>query len=260
MGTYIYDQAWSDEKQRLDALSALYDEGTIRHLERLGVSPGSVWAEVGAGSGTIATWLANQVGADGRLVVTDVDTRFIEEAPAHHVEVRTHDISVDELEQEAFDGVHIRAVLEHLPERHTALKHIMAALRPGGWLLAEDVVFPAPYSHPDLPVLAKVVEGFALGFRAAGADPCYGLQLPGALIDVGFFEIGCEGRAPVVFSGSDNAAYYALSLEHLRDKLASAGLLSKEDAEEALRVLREPGHTMLAPTMIATWGRKAPSA
>ncbi|HZM84459.1 MAG TPA: class I SAM-dependent methyltransferase [Candidatus Limnocylindrales bacterium] len=39
----------------------------------------------------------------------------------------------------AFDVIHARAVLTHLPERDEVLARLVAALRPGGWLLIEDV-------------------------------------------------------------------------------------------------------------------------
>jgi hypothetical protein len=47
---------------RFAALAAIYDPQTIRHLETLGVACGWRCLEVGAGSGTIAKWLADRVG------------------------------------------------------------------------------------------------------------------------------------------------------------------------------------------------------
>jgi trans-aconitate methyltransferase len=37
-----------------------------------------------------------------------------------------------------FDLVHARLVLVHVPDRARALATMVAALRPGGWLLVED--------------------------------------------------------------------------------------------------------------------------
>lgn len=171
MSDYIYSAEWAEEKRRLDALAALYDGGTFAHLSRIGVAVGSRWLEVGAGSGTVATWLADQVGPAGQVVAVDIDTRFVEPLSSDRLEVRTHDVVAEELESDAFDGVHARAVLEHVPDRAMAIEHMVRALRPGGWVLAEDVVFTAPHTAPELPVLAKVITAFEVGFRAVGADP-----------------------------------------------------------------------------------------
>ena len=51
MTTYLFDQAWRQEHDRLRALEALFDDASTYHLDRLGVSPGWRCLEVGAGAG-----------------------------------------------------------------------------------------------------------------------------------------------------------------------------------------------------------------
>ena len=95
---------------------------------------------MGAGAGSIAAWLCQRVGATGHVLATDLDTRFLDALDAPTLEVRRHDITTDALPEGAFDLIHIRAVLEHLPPpaRAAALGRMVAALKPGGWLLAES--------------------------------------------------------------------------------------------------------------------------
>jgi SAM-dependent methyltransferase len=49
-----------------------------------------------------------------------------------------------------FDLVHARLVLVHVPDRAAALATMVAALRPGGWLLVEDAdtQHASPAHHP----------------------------------------------------------------------------------------------------------------
>jgi hypothetical protein len=50
----------------LDALEALFDPSTFRHLTDLGIAPGwSCW-EIGAGAPSVPRWLASQVGPSRR--------------------------------------------------------------------------------------------------------------------------------------------------------------------------------------------------
>jgi SAM-dependent methyltransferase len=52
--------------------------------------------------------------------------------------VRRHDIATDPLPEATFDLVHSHLVLVHLPEREKALARMIAALKPGGWLVDEE--------------------------------------------------------------------------------------------------------------------------
>lgn len=149
---YLLDNATREAPARFAALSALFDPGTIRHLQGRGVGPGWYCLEVGGGSGSIATWLADRVGATGRVLATDIDPRFLESLNLPNLEVRRHDIAADPLPETAFDLVHARLVLMHLSEREKAMARMISALKPGGWLIDEEFdcfsLLPDPANSP----------------------------------------------------------------------------------------------------------------
>jgi SAM-dependent methyltransferase len=182
--TYAFDNAWHLARQRLSALEAMLDPGTIRHLEARGVGPGWHCLEVGAGGGSIADWLCRRVGPDGRVGATDLDTRFLAALDHPNLDVRRHDIVRDELPAATFDLVHLRLVLGHLPERATALRRLVAALRPGGWLVAEGMdcvsVVPAggDAAGSGTP-FARLFEAHHRVLAARGFDGFYGLAAVG---------------------------------------------------------------------------------
>jgi tRNA A58 N-methylase Trm61 len=99
-----------DERGRVRYLEAWADPLTIRHLEEIDVGVGWRCAEVGAGAGSVARWLADRVGPLGSVVATDIDLRFLTDLPAN-VEVRRQDISKEDLEPEIDDLVHCRVLL-----------------------------------------------------------------------------------------------------------------------------------------------------
>src|SRR5215468_12462008 len=74
----------------------------------LGFGPGWHCLEIGGGGGSVARWLSDQVGADGRVVATDIDTRFLDEIRAPNFETWNHDITVENLPTGEFDLVHTR--------------------------------------------------------------------------------------------------------------------------------------------------------
>jgi 2-polyprenyl-3-methyl-5-hydroxy-6-metoxy-1,4-benzoquinol methylase len=98
----------------------------------LGLTSGWQCLELGAGAGSIACWLAARVGPSGQVVATDIDPRFLQDLKLPNLEVRRHDIRTDALEREAYDLVHCRNLLVHLPDPEQMARRMVAALRPGG--------------------------------------------------------------------------------------------------------------------------------
>src|SRR5438309_9955657 len=143
---YLFTHEDKAERERLAAIEAGLDPLTIECLEKIGVGEGWRCLEIGAGGGSIAEWLCGRVGPSGKVVATDLQTKFLEAIEASNLEVRKHDITKRDLEQETFDLVSARKVLEHLPEPTQALSRSAAAVRPGGWLLVEDTDL-APRRH-----------------------------------------------------------------------------------------------------------------
>jgi SAM-dependent methyltransferase len=136
MGTYVYDPAWQEERERLAGIERLWDKGTTSLLERLGVGAGSQVAEVAAGGGSTVDWLADRAGPSGRVLATDVYLKFIEPLAGGPVEVREHDILDSPLPEGEFDLVHTRLLVEHVGTG--ALPNLLAGVRPGGLLLVEE--------------------------------------------------------------------------------------------------------------------------
>lgn len=129
---HMLDNAWQEQRQRLAGLAAWFDPGTVRYLEALRVDSG--WRcleEVGAGGGSIASWLCERAGPDSRVVATDLDTRFLDALTYPPLEVRRHNILTDGLLVAAFDLVHARFVVEHLAGPMAALRRMPGALAPG---------------------------------------------------------------------------------------------------------------------------------
>jgi len=139
--TYAFDNARQVQEQRLRALEAALDAGTIRHLEAAGVGPGWRCLEVGAGGGSIAAWLSDRVGATGHVTATDLDTTVLRAVARPNLEVRAHDLLADDFPPAAFDLVHLRLVLAWLRDPAAALGRLRGWLKPGGVLVAEELDF-----------------------------------------------------------------------------------------------------------------------
>jgi 2-polyprenyl-3-methyl-5-hydroxy-6-metoxy-1,4-benzoquinol methylase len=262
--TYVFDQAWQRERDRLTALEALYDGPSRRLLAEIGVGPGWRCLEVGCGAGGIAMWLADQVGDAGHVLATDLDTRFLDGHGRDNLEVRTHNIVTDPLDEAAFDVIHARAVVEHVADREQVLKRLATALRPGGWLLIEDVDFGgvtagmlAAYvtaPEPERAALERIYLAIAKVFGAIGAEPSFGRRLVTVLTEAGLSGVAAELHAPVVSGG--NEQWTRGSIEQLADRVVATGIATAADVEWFLAASAKPDFYYLPPLMVSARGQR----
>jgi SAM-dependent methyltransferase len=134
---YVLANVSPQTKDRFSGREAVCDPVTFRHLESVGITEGWSCLEVGAGGGSVARWMGERVGRTGHVLVTDLDTRWVNAAGAN-LDVRQLDLRRDPVPERAFDLVHARLVLQHLPERDAVLRRLVAALKPGGWIVVSE--------------------------------------------------------------------------------------------------------------------------
>lgn len=289
--TYLLDHGWEHEHERLLALGATFDPGTRRALAATGLAPGWRCLEVAAGAGTVARWLAEQVGEHGTVVATDLDTGFLEKLAGEvpNLEARRHNIVTDPVDEGTYDLVHTRFLLEHLHSRQEALANMARAVRPGGWLVAEALQWTTPHigmatgrpgRHPRALVaqaLSPVVHVLLNVFKDTGLRVDVGAQLPADLARLGLTEITAEGRAVFVTAGTPGADVVDLSLQHARDLildppaamqgrgLSPARLLSRAPALKAVLgrrldamagIFGDPAMWTMLPVVVAAAGRR----
>ena len=256
---YVFDNAHGETRERFPALADLYDDETIRCLQDVGVGPGWQCLEVAAGAGSIARWLAGQVGTSGRVLATDLDTRFLGSLTDPALEVLRHDIARDPLPEAAFDLVHARLILVHVPERELALAKMAGALKPGGWLVCEEfdsLSMPAdPALHPEeCPLKAQTAMQRVLASR--GANTRYGRDLAARMRAHGLVDIRAQGRMAMWHGGSAGARLFRANFEQLREELVRIGMLTQAELDDDLARLDDPRTLFPSPVMWTVCGRR----
>lgn len=73
---YLLDNQQSEAGIRFGALSELFDPGTFRHIDQLGIAAGMRCWEVGAGGPSVPLGLAGRVGPAGTVMAADIDAYF----------------------------------------------------------------------------------------------------------------------------------------------------------------------------------------
>lgn len=261
MPYYLFDNAAAAEaRERFAALEACYDPVTTARLTTLGIGEGWRCLEVGAGSGSVANWMADSVGETGSVLATDIETGLIKGVRSN-VEVRRHDIVVDDLPEAAFDLVHSRLVLQHLPERMRVLRRILRSLRPGGRLLLDafDCTWLPVLRAPDetsAVVFSSVVDGIHELLERAGLDLAWGRHAYGAMVETGYTELAVRGHCEAWVGGSTGMRLHRANALQTQDRLFEVDLVTKDDLEAFFTTLEDPRFAVSSYLMLSTTGRR----
>ncbi len=258
---YLLDNGQPEAGRRFDALATLFDPSTVRHVERLGVRPGWRCWEAGAGGPSVPTWLADRVGPEGYVVATDLDTSWLAgDAAGAGYHVLAHDVTGAPPPGGPFDLVHARLVLVHVPERARALATLVAALRPGGWLLLEDAdpslqprLCPDE-SGPEQVLANRLRQGFRRLMAGRGADLAYGRTLPRLLRDAGLEAVAADAYFPIASPACTELE--TATVEQIRASLVEAGIATDGDIDRHLANVATGRLDLATAPMVSAWGRK----
>jgi SAM-dependent methyltransferase len=255
--SYLFEHSWEHERERLAAMER-GDASTVECLAAIGVAEGWRCLEVGAGAGSIARWLCARVGPTGRVVATDLEVKLLEEIEARNLEIRRHDILRDPLEEADFDLVHARKVLEHLPGWEAALRRMVTAARPGGWLLVEDADLVSLFqaSGTDVHFFQRSYRAFIDTMCASGYQAELGLHLGEALRRLGLEQVQVRGWTSEWSGSGEQPSVWVLTFEKIRDRVVAQGRLPAEEADRLLREIRSPSFRAITGIHFAAWGRR----
>jgi len=256
---YLLANSGREAHARFAALSELFDDVTIHHLEKCGVGRGWNCLEVGGGGGSIARWVADQVGPAGHVLATDLDTRFLESVEAPNLEVRRHDISADSLPQAAFDLVHARLVLMHVPQREHALARMISGLKPGGWIVCEELDSASMQPDPEVSpgeVLLRTHVAMMRVLDDGGVDRRYGRRLFKRLRAHGLVDVRAEAR--IFMCGRESAAVAMLraNFEQLREAMIDGNYITQQQFEDDIARLDDLDFIVPSGILWSAWGRR----
>jgi precorrin-6B methylase 2 len=256
---YLLNNADPATVDRFGGLERTLDDLSIAHLVRAGLRPGDRCLEIGAGGGSIARWMARQVGASGRVLALDLDTRWFQHDGSPQLEARDVDVVAEEVPPGPWELIHERLVLQHIPERLAVLDHLVASLAPGGWLVVEDFdtgeVRTTDRDGPNSEFLARMLRAFNALLAARGGANSFAANALRELRDRGLVDTGASGHVVVGTGGGDYTRVIAANTRQVWDGFVAQGIV-ESDLRRYLELLEDPDTIIGSPVLMTAWGRK----
>jgi SAM-dependent methyltransferase len=257
---YSFDNDDHAAADRHRFLAAIFDEGTTTRLAGLGDLTGRRCLELGAGGGSIARWMTDQVGPTGRVLATDLNPRHL--ATGQGYAVLTHDLAREPVPEGPWDVIHARLVLMHIPQRREILPRLAAALAPGGALVIEDfhtaltdLVLAAPDAGSG--ALFNSFQATMVNeiLRANGTDPAWAPRIHSAMLDAGLADVETVISARSWAGGTPGALLSGANIRQVRGDLLARGF-TEADLDRLHRLIADPRLVLRGNLVYSTVGRR----
>jgi trans-aconitate 2-methyltransferase len=252
-------------RNRLSVIARILEPTTEALLRRAGLRKGITVVDAGCGGGDVTFTLARLVGRDGHVTAIDLDEEKLTLARAEaetravtHVKFEAGDVTAPWPVKDA-DMVFARFILTHLPHPMVLLREAMAALKPGGVIVVEDIDLSGRFSYPECASLDTAAELYMTLSRRRGGDPTIGRRLSLLLEEAGFDQVETTVVQP--FSRKNGAKDVAvLTFAAVADGLKAEGLANAEEIAWISRDIEEfnrrPDTIVSLPRIFQAWGRK----
>jgi hypothetical protein len=144
-----------------------------------------------------------------------------------------------------------------VPNRRRALKQMVGWLKPGGWLVVEELDWMAALSDPDADRVALFE---ALREALPGVDFESGRALLGDLTRAGLIDTTADVRVDVIEGATPLARWEQRSVRALAGEALSAGTASEDEVDRHLARLDDPNYRGLGFTWVGACGRRDSTA
>lgn len=231
-----------------------YDSGTSALLESLPFREDWDCLDLGAGTGSMARWMAGRARR-GSVLAVDVDTSLMDDDVPHNLTVKQMDLRAEDFVEGSFDLILARAVFSQLPDPDASLARAARWLAPGGWLLVEDFCF-MPSEHSTTETGKAVIDAYVRTFEAHGVDAYWGRRAPALMARAGLVEMGKQVRPLGPGQGETENDLMRARLAYQGAPLVDNGLVSAQQLAEFVASLDDPGAQDIATLQISVWARR----
>jgi len=255
-GSSYVIRSGAEARERLELIARLFWPTTETFLAGLGALDAGRFVDVGCGIGDVTCRIgaraAHAVGIDVNAEVVDLAITRASSLGARatfHIGGLTDLASHDDVAQA--DVVYARCVLTHQSDPAGGLAQMVAAARPSGLVLVEDVEVAAVWSSPPSAALRRHLELYVAAAHGLGARPDFACEIAPALAALGATDIHVDVVQPVLRAREDLWAH-ACTMDAIAGPVLAQGLATREEVDALVSQLEDFAST---PGVVATLPR-----
>lgn len=252
--------------ERLDLVELIYGTQSREALLSNGLGEGMNVCDIGAGTGSVALWMAEQVGPSGSVTAVDRSAAQLEllsvRAAARNLpwlRMVCADATNTGLARGGFDLVFSRAMINHLVDPIVAVREMVELVRPGGQVVVAEVDLGTIRTMPPTHCYDRLRELYIAFAIADGRDGCNGNKLPALLRAAGLEQLDISMVQPAYLHG-EAKQIMSRTITEARAHIEALGLETRSGLDELLAAVDAVEHSdavsVAVPAMTACWGRR----
>jgi SAM-dependent methyltransferase len=231
----------AEEQSRLAELNYLTNASFLKFVE---VHETDQVLELGSGLGILAERISQKL-TTGRMTGIEISAEQIAKCPPENEKLVFICGNAQDLpfEENAFDTVYCRYILEHVPDPLRMLKEAKRVLKHGGRIYIQENAILLLKLYPECIVFDEVWNAFARYQSTIGGDAMIGLRLYGLLKQAGFKQPVLSMAPEIHYQESGTHKPWIDNLigniRGAKDQLISGRYISEKQYAEALNELEE---------------------
>lgn len=259
-GDVLYSTACPGEEERLSSLASAFDPASQAVLRNLGVGPGWSCLDVGAGGGTVTTWLAETTKDARQITALDRDTSLLQHLESTGLNIVEADVTDPALDLgRQFDLVYARFLLMHMRERDTLLDRLASWVKPGGLLVVSDALSTGGELSPHHAFRRTIQALWQTMADTIGTDRHCAARWPRRFVELGMTDVGLATHLPLLGYDKSFTRFLEATLLQSKERMLERGL-TEQDFDDARAHINEPFNCEPFAALNTVWGRKPTAA
>ncbi len=257
----------SEEYQRLRRQALVWEEATVRVLQKAGLRAGMRCLDVGCGPGEVMRLMGEMVGPSGSVTGLDADGKIGHEALAslrattnsqfNFVECDIE--TIDHAPGHPFDLVYGRLILFHVADPLALLRKMYSWVKPGGYLVTQDYDLRTPDIYPRPATWAEFEKIMAIFEKSRDAK--LGLKLPAYFEEAGLGQVDGTDLACHAWPLTKTIDMFLGVYRSLLPRALQTGVTTEAQSRAFIEEMNQAAasgkyYSTLLPLLIGAWKRK----
>jgi len=255
------------ELERLEFQHSVWKKVTGNFFDRIRIQKEWKCLDVGAGPGLVTADLRERVGDTGEVTALEPSelylSHFKEKCKRNNwtnVEFLLGNLEDIDLEQDHYDLIFLRWVIDFVPSPEEFLLKLLACLKKGGVIAIEDYAYEGIALYPKGGAFDKIADAVKAYWRVGGGDPSFVVKVPSIFKK---YKVELKEFTPISLAGDSDSAviewahrFFMVHLQLMADKKVITQKEADAFLEDWMKHRHHPDTIFFSPVVVDVAGVK----